>query len=115
MLKNNLPRIKYGVSVINIYEKRVKEIHWVSLFFYRNATVHFDSVGPEYIPQEILRRITRNILKMQSGDFVICGYYLLYCFHRIWDCVKNLWGYTHLFSFSYYQENEQTIYEHLKD
>ena len=53
----------------NLDDKKSKRTHWVSLFSDRNATVYFDSLGIEYIPQEVLNKIkdkwiARNIFKM---------------------------------------------------
>ena len=41
----------------NLDDKKSKGTHWVSLFSDRNATVYFDSLGIEYIPQEVLNKI----------------------------------------------------------
>ena len=53
----------------NLDDKKSKGTHWVSLFSDRNATVYFDSLGIEYIPQEVLNKIkdkwiAQNIFKM---------------------------------------------------
>ena len=43
--RNNLPRIKEGVYVINLDDKNSKVTHRVSLFIDRNTAVYFDSFG----------------------------------------------------------------------
>ena len=43
--RNNLPRIKEGVYVINLDDKNSKGTHRVSLFIDRNTAVYFDSFG----------------------------------------------------------------------
>ena len=53
----------------NLDDKKSKGTYWVSLFSDRNATVYFDSLGIEYIPQEVLNKIkdkwiAQNIFKM---------------------------------------------------
>ena len=59
--------------------KKAKE-RIVSLFIDRNTAVYFfDSFGIEYIPQEILNKITDksitpNMLKIQSDDSIMCGF-----------------------------------------
>ena len=53
-LRNNLPRIKDGASAINLDDKSSKGTYWVSLFIDRNRALYFDSLGIEYIPQEVL-------------------------------------------------------------
>ena len=55
--RNNLPRIKYGAYVINIFDKNKKGTYWVSLFINRNTAVDFDCFGTEYISQEVLNKI----------------------------------------------------------
>ena len=63
--------------------KKSKETHWVSLFIDRNTAVHFDSVGIEYIPQEVLNKIkdksiTYNIFRIQHDGSIMCGFCLLH-------------------------------------
>ena len=63
--------------------KKSKETHWVSLFIDRNTAVHFDSVGTEYIPQEVLNKIkdksiTHNIFRIQDDGSIMCGFCLLH-------------------------------------
>ena len=43
--RSNLPRIKDGAYVINLYDKNSKGTHWVPLFVDRNTAVYFDSFG----------------------------------------------------------------------
>ena len=35
-----------------------KGTHWVSLFINKNVAIYFDSLGIEYIPQEVLNKMT---------------------------------------------------------
>ena len=47
-----------------------KGTHWVSLFINKNVAIYFDSLGIEYIPQEVLNKITYkwipdNIFRIQ--------------------------------------------------
>ena len=63
--------------------KKSKETHWVSLFIDRNTAVHFDSVGIEYISQEVLNKIkdksiTHNIFRIQDDGSIMCGFCLLH-------------------------------------
>ena len=48
--RNNLPKTKDRVYVINFNGKTSKGTHWVPLFIDRNTVVYFDSFGVEYIP-----------------------------------------------------------------
>ena len=73
--RNNLPRIKNGVYVINLDDKNSKGIHWILLFIVRNLAVYFDPFGIEYIPQRLLSKIkdksiTNNIFRVQDNEFI---------------------------------------------
>ena len=66
--RNNWPRIKDGMYVINLDDKKDKGTHRISLFIDKNLALYFDSFGIEYIPQEVLNKIkdksiTHNILR----------------------------------------------------
>ena len=70
--RNNLPRIKNGVYVINLDDKKSKGTYWVSLFIDGNRAAYFDSFGIEYIPQDVLSKtkdksITHNIFTIQDN------------------------------------------------
>ena len=80
--RDNLPRIKDGVYVINLDDKQSKGMHWVFLFIGRNMAVYFDSIGIEYIPQEVLSKIrdkliTDTIFRIQFDDSIMCGCYCI--------------------------------------
>ena len=60
--RDNLPKIKGDVYVINLNDKQSKGTHWVSLFIDKNTDVYFDSFGIKYIPQEVLSKIKTNPL-----------------------------------------------------
>ena len=77
--RENLPKIKDGVYVINLEDTQSKETHWVSLFIDKSIAAYFDSFGIEYIPQEVLdkskdKSITHNICRIQSDDSIMCGF-----------------------------------------
>ena len=55
--RNNLPRIKDEVYVVNLDDKESKWTPCVSLSIDRNGTIYFDSFEIEYIPQEVLTKI----------------------------------------------------------
>ena len=44
--------------------KKNKGTHWVSLFIDRNTVVYFDSLGMEYIPEEVLTKIKLANIKL---------------------------------------------------
>ena len=117
--KNNLPRVKDGVHVINLDDKNSKRTQWVSLFIYKNVAIYFDSFGIEYIPQEVLNKvrdksITHNIFRMQDNESNMCGFYCI-AFIEYMLPGKTLLGYTNLFSPNDYKKNDKIIYKYFKD
>ena len=44
--------------------KKNKGTHWVSWFIDRNTVVYFDSLGMEYIPEEVLTKIKLANIKL---------------------------------------------------
>ena len=56
--RDNLPEeIKDGAYVINLDEHADTGTHWVALVCKKNKIVYFDSLGVEYIPEEIKKFI----------------------------------------------------------
>ena len=52
--RNNLPeKIKSATYVINLDDYAGVGTHWAALFCKRNGIVYFDSLGAEYVPEEI--------------------------------------------------------------
>ena len=77
--------------------QKSKGTHWVALFIYKYTAVYYDFFGIEYIPQEILNKvrdesITHNNFNTRSRIYYV--WILLYRFHRIYACRKNLLDYT---------------------
>ena len=59
----------------------------MSLFIDRNKAIYFDSLKTEYTPQDVSnkikdKRITCNIFRIQSDDFMTCGFYCITFFNR---------------------------------
>ena len=50
--RNNLPKIKDGVYMINLGEFKSIGIHWIALYVNDNNIIYFDSFGVEHIPKE---------------------------------------------------------------
>ena len=85
-----------------------------SLFIDRNTALHFDSLGIEYIPQEVLSKIkdktiTHNIFAIQHDDPIMCRYYCI-TFIKYMIAGKNLSDYTQLFSANDYKKNDKIIF-----
>ena len=51
--RNNLPKIKDGVHVINPDEFKPVGTHWIALYVNGSNIIYFDSVGVEIIRKEI--------------------------------------------------------------
>ena len=51
--RDNLPKLKDGVYVINLDEYSDIGTHWVALYVQNNNVTYFDSFGAEHIPKEI--------------------------------------------------------------
>ena len=59
-----------------------KGTHWISLLIDRNTAVYFDSIGTEYIPQGVLRKIkdksiTHTTYLEYKMTMLLC-YYILF-------------------------------------
>ena len=80
--RNNLSRVKDGAYVINLDNKNIKAIYWVSLFIDRNKARYFESWRIEYIPQELSNKIkgksiTYDILRTQDNKFIMRRFYCI--------------------------------------
>ena len=81
--RDNLPKIKDGVYVINLDAYSDIGTHWVALYVRNNNITYFDSFGVEHIPKEIktfINRslsITKNIFRIQAYDSIMCGYFCI--------------------------------------
>ena len=51
--RDNLPRIRDGVYLINLGEYSDIGIHWIALYVQNNNVIYFNSFGVEHIPEEI--------------------------------------------------------------
>ena len=75
--RNNLPKkIKDGAYIINLDEYADVGTYWIALFCNRNEFVYFDSLGVEYIPEEIKefignKNIKANIFRVQENDSIM--------------------------------------------
>ena len=88
--RDNLPKIKDGAYIINLDEYSDIGTHWVALYVHNDNVTYFDSFGVGHIPKEIKIFINRslsivlrpplctttNILRTQTYDSIMCGYFL---------------------------------------
>ena len=95
--------------------KKIKGIHWTSLFIERNTAVYFDSFETEYIPQEVLNKIkdksiTHYIFRIQEDDSIMCGFYCI-AFIEYMLPGKTLLYYTNFLSPNDNKRNGKKIYK----
>ena len=61
--RNNLPKRKDGLYVINLDEFKSIGTHWIALYVNRINTTYFDTFGVEHILKEIKKSIgNKNII-----------------------------------------------------
>ena len=117
--RDNLPRIKDGVYVIDLDDKQSKGTHWVSLFNDRNTVAYFDSLKVEYIPQEVLSKIKYESITHREYSLMILlcvdFFFIAFIEHTIGG--KTLLDHNNIFSPNDYQKNDKIIQDnkYLKD
>ena len=99
--RDNLPKIKDGVYIINLDEYSDIGTHWIALYVLNNVTF-FYSFGVEHIPKEIQafidnKNIKANIFIIQAYDSIMCGYFCI-GFIDFMLSGKTLTDFTNLFS-----------------
>ena len=78
--RDNLPKIKDCVYIINLGEYSDIGTHWVALYVHNDDFTYFDSFGIEHISKEIKifinnKTIKTKIFRMQAFDSIMCGYF----------------------------------------
>ena len=104
---------------MNLYYKKSKRTHWVSLFIDKNRAVYLYSFGIEYIPQEVLNKIKyksiiNNIFRIQDNESIMCGFYYI-AFIEFMHAGKTVLDYTNLFYPNDYKKNDKIICKYFKD
>ena len=79
--RNNLPNIKDGLYVINIYEYEWIGNHSITLYVNGN-NIYFYSFGLEHIPKENKtfignKNIITNIYRLQTCNSIMCGHFCI--------------------------------------
>ena len=111
--RNNLPKIKNGVYIINLDEYKSTGTHWIALYDNDNNITYFDSFGVEHISKEIInfignKNVRTNIYRIQAYHSIMCGYFCI----RFIDFIlksKSLLDYANLFSPNDYEKNDKII------
>ena len=85
--RNNSPKIKDEVYVINLDKYKSIATHWIALYVNGNNrrasydAIYFDSFGVEHIPKEIKKFIVNktitNIYRIQAYDWIMCRYFCI--------------------------------------
>ena len=68
--------------MINIDEYADFGTHGIALFCKRNEIIYFDSLGVQYVPEEIKefignKNIKANIFRVQANNSIMCGYFCI--------------------------------------
>ena len=76
--RNNLPKRKDGLYVINLDEFKSIGTHWIALYVNGYNIICFDSFEAEHIPKSIRKFMEnknnkRSIYTAQPNDSIICG------------------------------------------
>ena len=100
--RDNLPKIKGRIFVINLDKYSNIGTHWVALYVRNNDIAYFDSFGVEHIPEETKafignKNIQKKIFRIQTYDSIMCGYFCIGFIHFVL-AGKTLTNFTNLFS-----------------
>ena len=111
--RENLPKIKDGVFVINLDEYSDIGTHWVALYIHNNDLTYFNSFGVEHIPKERKtfinnKNIKTNIFRIQAYDSIMCRYFCI-GFIDFMLAGKTLTEFTNLFSPNNFKKNDNII------
>ena len=112
--RDNLPKIKDGAYVINVYKYSDIRTHWVALYVHNDDVTYFNSFGAEHIPKEIKTFIGRSLsitkifFRMQAYDSIMCGYFCI-GFIDLMLAGKTLTEFANLFSPNIFKINDDII------
>ena len=111
--RNNLPKIKDVVYLVNLAEYKSIWTHWIAWYINGNNVKHFNSCVVEHIPKVIKnnyrqQNIETNIYRIQVNDSIICEYFCI-GFIDFMSKGKSLLNYTNLLSRSEYGKNDEII------
>ena len=59
--RNDLPKIKDGAYIINLYEYESIRTYWIALYFNDNNVTFFDSFGIEHIQKKFKKSLKIQI------------------------------------------------------
>ena len=78
--RNNLPKVKDGIYLINLDEYKSIGTHWIAFYLNDNNVTYFGRIGVKHIPKEINKfignkNIITNIYRIKAYDSIMCGYF----------------------------------------
>ena len=116
--RNNLPKIKSGVYIINLNESESIGTYWIALYVNDNNVTYFDSFGVEHISKEIKKfignkRIITNIYRIQAYDSILREYFCIGFIDFILKG-KSLLDYTYSFSPNDYENIDKIILKYFQ-
>ena len=110
--RNNLSNLKKRAYVINLDHLKNAGTHWVVIFMKKDEVIYyFDSVGVEYIPKGILKRIEHKNIK--TSIFSMCGYFCILFIEYMLNN-KTLTDFTNIFSPWDFKKNDEIIKSYFK-
>ena len=95
------------------------ELIGLLLYVSNNEIIYFDSFGVEHVPKEIKnfighKNIKRNIFRIQSNNWKMCGYFCIE-FINFMLADKTLIDYTSLFWPYDFEKNDNIILTYFKN
>ena len=116
--RNNLPKIKSGVYIINLNESESIGTYWIALYVNDNNVTYFDSFGVEHNSKEIKKiignkRIITNIYRIQACDSIMREYFCIGFIDFILKG-KGLLDYTYSFSPNDYENIDKIILKYFQ-
>ena len=108
--RNNLPKIKNGVYVINLDEYKSIEAHRIPLYVFANNIVYFEKHFKKFIGN---KNIIANIYIIQAYDSIIYEYFCI-GFINFMLKGKSLFDCKSLFSPNDYERNDKLILKYFQ-
>ena len=111
--RDNIPKIKGRVYVVNLDEYSDIRTHWIALYVLNHDVTYIDSFGVEHIPKEIKafigdKNIKTDIFRIQIYDSIMCQYFCI-GFIGFMLSGKTLTDFTNLSSSNNLKKNDDVI------
>ena len=111
--RDNIPKIKGRVYVVNLDEYSDIRTHWIALYVPNHDVTYIDSFGVEHIPKEIKafigdKNIKTDIFRIQTYDSIMCQYFCI-GFIDFMLSGKTLTDFTNLSSSNNLKKNDDVI------